>query len=892
MRTLSDKITISNADGTGEKPYPLLSWEETPDSDDAGASGDKVRHVRRFWGGGLGETVELARGGYYYSENAYHGDPFALKPRPTIGTVVLTGNAIPVTELFEVASASTAKYLYGLAGTKVFKVRLTDRTLVNTRDLTGATVNFKTGAYVGTGAALSITGLGFGPDAVVIKPEVDDDPAIRVTGMTNTKMWLGATLATGISSLDTDGFTLGAANYLNVLGRTYFWMAWEESAGTVHVDHYDGDGNATQAVVMDDAFQPDLLWIWDEADALNDAEVVSRHSTHGANETVVYHDAGTSAACVSTLNANGFTVNNDVRVNTIAHTYWYIAFKALAGFLTVGVTDNGTGVGRTLTDAQLTPDVEYVSEYVIMSRYGTSQSVHRSNYNSGDSTMYFSLTANAADLIESLDVDGWTVGTLANVNAVGIPYHFAAFKSMGSLTPVFGQPAEWNSIWEIPKGALVPWVGLTTIVDGVGNDTYTTRAGLYATHFCTLGQKLARADENAKIRLCSADDVSVAGNWGAAYPVQHAEWEITRLVEWSDELGVCATDGMYMFDGVAFTRQQLPLLGGLKDDDNGKGTIRMASFIFYPSADGLWRWAYGSHKRVDPDADRYYVKAAETSNEPMNLKHYGSAFCGDHIYHAAYGGGKYLLMHGKLNEEGEFVWDCLLSTTTEIKVLYLDSNHYLWFNYGNNLAYIVLSQGGEADGGTFGNASLVTTIYSREIVLAEDAECRLRMVKVITRNMPGATFAWGVWASLDGGVFNLIGATITADGVNKRYFPPASNLTARRIRLLYGGLATVGFVPDTTPPEIIFEGVYGETKPDDAETVKAVINLDGDRAAETVYAELKARENAGVVKVRHPINNTMLSLIIYGVALANLRQKGYEEPVAVAIVSMRRGDTA
>ena len=887
MRTLSDKITIADADGTNEKPYPLLSWEETPDSDDDEPSGTKKRHVRRYWGGGMGETVELARGGYYYSENAYHGDPFALKPRPTIGTVVLTGNAIPVTELFEAKSASDTKYLYALAGAKAHKVQVSGPpTLMNTRDWTTAAC-FKTGSYVGTGGAISVTGLGFAPACVVMVGGMGVAALIFVTGMTTTKIWNGPTIAAGFMTLEADGFTVGASN----LGVTTYWMAWNDSTGVIHVGHYHGDGNATQAVVMADAFQPNLLWIWDEADVANNAEVVSRHSTHGANETIVYHDAATSAACVSTLNADGFTVNNDVRVNTNLHVYWYVAFKSLADFLTVG-TYVGNGVdATTLGDPELTPDVPYVSEYVIVSQYGADRSVHRSDKNAGDDTMHFAAIANAANFIESLVLDGWVVGDAHNVNENAVTYHFAAFKSLGT-TPALGQPAEWNSTWEVPMGPIVAWAGLTTIVDGVGNDTYTPRAALYATHFCTLGNKVARANQDGRIQLCSADDVSVAGNWGAAYPVGPPDTVITRLVEWSDELGVAHTGGMYMFDGVATSKEQLPLMGGLKDDDNGKGTLRMASFIFYPSADGLWRWAYGSHKRVDPDADRFYVKAIETTNEPINLKHYGSAFCGDHVYHAAYDGTNYLLMHGKLNEEGEFVWDCLISTTNAIKVVYLDSNRYLWFNYGNNLAYIVLSQGGEADGGTFGNASLVTTIYSREIVLAEDAECRLRMVKVIVRQMPGVTFMWQVFASRDGGAFVQVGADITADGVNKRYFAPASNLTARRIRLCYIGTATAGFTPDATPPEIIFEGVYGETKPDDAETVKAVINLDGERAAETVYAELKARENAGVVKVRHPINNTMLSLIIYGVALANLKQKGYEEPVAVAIVNMRRGDTA
>jgi hypothetical protein len=832
----------------------------------------------------MGETTEMGRGGYYFSENAYHGDPFALKPRPTIGTVALTGNTTPVERFFEALDAASSKYVYALAGAKSFKVKLSDRTLAETKTFT-VTPYFASGTYTGDGGATkAITGVGFQPCAVIVKGEGATAAVIRTADMpANTSKAFPATASStdGVRVLDADGFTVGNGATVNTNGVKYYWQAWK--AGTrIKAGTYAGSG-AVQTIAGV-GFPSKVILVCQ----LGAIGIGVRLDTLEGDDTRLPGTGAKETGAITAFTDDGFTVGTSWAANQAATTYYYLAIGTFPGLI---ITGSYTGDGAS---TQKIPGLPLTPTYAIVMGLNT-YAVQRSSSISGDSSQVFAAVANASDCVESLNDDGFTVGSDSKVNLSGAAFHYIAFAP-ATGTPTCGKPALWAGIRIVPLGNLAEVQRLSTVAIAPTADTWEAIVGFGAEQLCVKGNKIAKAVNNRYVSLCSADNLVIAGNWGAEYPVGPPDCVITDLVEWSDELAVCATDGMYMFDGVATSKQQLPLLGGLKDDDNGKNTLGMASFIFYPSADGFWRWQYGAHKRVDPDADRYYVKAKETTNEPLNLKHYGSAFCGDHVYHACYDGTNYLLMHGKLTEEGELVWDCLLSTTNAIKAVYLDSNRYLWFGYGNNLAYIVLSQGGEADGGTFGNASLVTNIYEREIILAEDAEVRLRMIKIITRNMPAdGTWSWDIYASLDGAAFAMIGAAVTADGVNKRYFTAADNLTAKRIRLKYIGVAGATFTPDTTPPEIIFAGVYGEAKPDDAETVKAIINLDdtkGSRAGVTIYDELKARENAGVVQVRHPIKGTMLNMILYGVGLANLRQKGYEEPVAVAEVYMRRGDTS
>lgn len=131
------------------------------------------------------------------------------------------------------------------------------------------------------------------------------------------------------------------------------------------------------------------------------------------------------------------------------------------------------------------------------------------------------------------------------------------------------------------------------------------------------------------------------------------------------------------------------------------------------------------------------------------------------------------------------------------------------------------------------------------------------------------------------------------DGVNKRYWDPIANLKARRLRLKHVGTATAGYTPTTTAPEIIDSEIHGETVPDDAVIIRAVIDLErSGRSPAKVKSELRARENAGVVQVRDPIEDVMLNMIIYRCDLVNVKQKGHEDPRAAMVVYMRYGDTS
>lgn len=895
-RPLRDTITIADADGDNRKQYQVLvdeygrlQWFEEGASEDTLPPGEPVPHKWRFWGGGMGETVQMGRGGYYYSENAYHGDPFALKPRPQKQTVTLTDNTVPVERIFEAEDSGGNKYLYGLAATKSFKIKLSDQSLAETKTWTNVTL-FDEGTYEGDGnATQAITGVGFEPCAVIVKnADGGDYGVIRIAGMAATyskKFSISAYVTDCIRSFDADGFTVGDDDCVNTNGDTYYYQAWKAQVGAVNYGTYDGDGTDDREITGA-GFRPAVVFLTGNTTE----HPVYRASTFGVDESKQPSLSQVfQADMIQSFSGDGFQIGSHNAVNKATPiTYHWLALRAIAGMLNVG-TYVATGV-----DSKPITGIGFEPTYVIICTNQALYGVHRNATIPGDSTQWFRGASNSADYIESLDSDGFTIGTENNVNTDDETYHYMAVGAGGTATP--GKPAEWLGKSRAALGSGMDVHTLTTVATPPTEDTWTREWGLWADHLCVCGNKLAKAYQNRKVALCSDDDISDLDNWGAiaggGYDVGPPDCVITDLLDWGSELAVPATDGMYMFDGVALSRQQLPLLGGLRDDDNGKNSLGVASFIFYPSADGYFRWYYGSHKAVGPDSILGYVPAKETSNEPLNLKHYGSAFCGEHVYYAAYDGTNYLLLHGKLDENGELVTDCLLSTTNAIKLVYVDSDRRLWFGWGNDLAWIQLSQGGEADGGNFGEASLVTTIYLDQIILADDIDVRLRMVKVICRNSD-AEYKWQVYASRDGGAFAQVGGDITADGVTELYWTASSNLTARRLRLKVVGTATGSFTPTTTPPEIIGIEFFGETMVDEASIVRAVVDLEsGGRSAKTVKAELRARRNAGVVQVRDPIDGQPLDMIIYRCDLARVRQKGHEPATAGMMLYMRYGDTS
>ena len=112
---------------------------------------------------------------------------------------------------------------------------------------------FNTVLYTGNGSTQSISGIGFQPDWTWIKcRNVARDHTLTdsVRGVTKTLVsnsnQIESTLTSGLTSFDSDGFTLGGGNAFN--GNTETHVAWNWLAGGTASSNTDGSVTSTVSV--------------------------------------------------------------------------------------------------------------------------------------------------------------------------------------------------------------------------------------------------------------------------------------------------------------------------------------------------------------------------------------------------------------------------------------------------------------------------------------------------------------------------------------------------------------------------------------------------------------------------------------------------------------------
>jgi hypothetical protein len=131
----------------------------------------------------------------------------------------------------------------------------------------------KTGTFVGTGAAKSISGLGFQPTFVYLKVDSARFGMFRTSNHAGTVcsyMHNAADLAAqGIVSLDADGFSVGTDLNVNENAKDVFWLAMaNDAAGTstslIATGHYAADAVPVYGRVVPLPFEPDAIILWGE----------------------------------------------------------------------------------------------------------------------------------------------------------------------------------------------------------------------------------------------------------------------------------------------------------------------------------------------------------------------------------------------------------------------------------------------------------------------------------------------------------------------------------------------------------------------------------------------------------------------------------------------------
>lgn len=277
------------------------------------------------------------------------------------------------------------------------------------------------GSYVGTGAALAVRGVGFKPDAVIIKSATSAGVAHLITstmGAGTAKPISGATALTAglFTSLDADGFTLDTGAALNSNGVTYYYVAFKQAANNCKVFTYTGvTGGLTVTGV---GFQPDFLII----SSAGASTTMVKFST-GAADSVQSLSGADTTGQITSVNSDGFVVAGaNANTNTNGGVYHCLAFKIQPGVFNILANYTGNGTSQSLTGAGFSPTCAFVK--------GTASTtaIIRFKKETGTNSVPVTAAAELGNGVTSFDADGFTTGANANTNTNAAVFRTAVFR--------------------------------------------------------------------------------------------------------------------------------------------------------------------------------------------------------------------------------------------------------------------------------------------------------------------------------------------------------------------------------------------------------------------------------------------------------------------------------
>lgn len=354
--------------------------------------------------------------------SSYVGDAFVSN----------TNNAIQAlqTDGFQVGSAvqanesGTTMYWFAFAGTPGPPSGSGDFTMA-------------VGSYTGNGSSQSISGIGFRPDLVIVKDESANQAVFTSTMIGGSQTaYMSSSVSDfsgGISSLDSDGFSVGSNAQVNTNGNTYHWQAFGNA-----FNPYTNSGSSNFAVgayygnSIDDReinnlpFQPDMVMIKRTGTFAGTYKLSSSVGDLSSS----FAGGDDSANRIQALGpGNGFQVGTDNQTNSSGGIYRWFAFKEGANFYTSTYT-GGVPEDTEISDVGFTPDLVWVR------RTQSVAPIHRSSSISGDNSQYFTDSANVAGRVKSFTASGFTIGTGIEVNQSTGVYNYAAWRipsATGSL---------------------------------------------------------------------------------------------------------------------------------------------------------------------------------------------------------------------------------------------------------------------------------------------------------------------------------------------------------------------------------------------------------------------------------------------------------------------------
>lgn len=346
------------------------------------------------------------------------------------------------------------------------------------------------GTYVGTGSGFSITGVGFAPDLVIVKSSGNVSAQGAVfrhrymygTSAADTANFVNTSYVTsGITTFDSDGFTIGTNAQVNTSDEIYHWQAFGNAfdpvtntgAADFVIGSYTGNSIDSHNIHRL-GFQPDLVVVKYSAGLINGQ---LRTSSQGGDVTSFFTAIADGTNAIQAINSDGFQLGTSINTNLNPFQYYFFAFKSGTNFKVGTYTGNGTS--QSLSGLGFRPDLVWAKS---SSAY---LGVMRSDTMTASTTAYFSSAANSDDQIWSIDDDGFTVGPQNETNGSTLTYWYAAWNNSSqrwgtlysSSIDTDSYPSIYNKnavrmVWnqDVPSGCLLQMYIRSTNTTGASPD--------------------------------------------------------------------------------------------------------------------------------------------------------------------------------------------------------------------------------------------------------------------------------------------------------------------------------------------------------------------------------------------------------------------------------------
>jgi uncharacterized repeat protein (TIGR01451 family) len=281
----------------------------------------------------------------------------------------------------------------------------------------------RTGSYTGDSSnSLSITGLGFQPDLVIVKTGTSKMAIAKTTDMgadLSKKLGDDKALETDrIISLDADGFTVGGNDEVNKQDQEFYWVAMKSSEGTLAVGQYVGNGSSNRQIPVS-GLSPDAVMVLPG----NNNFPVYRHQDMNLYEAYRLDGGGLVDNSILYVAYESFNVGYRHSTNEVGADYYYVAWSARSQAIEYGYYYGDNSDDRTISGLNMTP------EYLFICNDNIIPPVHRPASLAGDATLYFNEWDTRNNLIQSLSPGEFQVGADNSVNAWSVRYMWMAFAN-------------------------------------------------------------------------------------------------------------------------------------------------------------------------------------------------------------------------------------------------------------------------------------------------------------------------------------------------------------------------------------------------------------------------------------------------------------------------------